>query len=144
MENNASRRSEQPLKISCSHITMQEEELFNETLFDLLFNKDYLYTPKWGNSRLYLILQEISKDASLTMEEAIEILQGFTAIHIVISNDVKEDYYLSTSLFTDAETGPCFNDETGRYDDEDHFFLLDLNPMFMEACNRVKGRMGRG
>lgn len=124
-------KDQRKLKVYCSRIEPEEEKLFNEVLFDMLFDSEY--TTKKG---LYLMLEEFVKLTDMTAEKVTKILTGLTMINIGISDGGN-----TVNLFTGVETGPCYNTKTGEYDGEEFYCALDINEGFLKACLEVKVEM---
>lgn len=121
------------LNLYCSHVTAEEQSFFENVLFNLLFDSEYLY-----NTELYIILEEFSKLVDMTDEEICNILNGFPMIKI----DIRDEGFLTRSPFPGSETGNCFNTETEDYDSEDHYYALQISPDFLKACSEIKAEMG--
>lgn len=124
-------KDQRKLKLCCTRIEPEEEKLFNEVLFDMLFDSEY--ATKKG---LYLMLEEFAKSIDMTSEKITKILTGLTMINIGIGGGSN-----TVNLFTGVETGPCYNTKTGEYDGEEFYSALDINEGFLKACLEVKAEM---
>lgn len=128
-------KNENSIEVKCSYITSKEEKLFNEVLFDLLFDPEYIF-----NTEIYVVIEKYTKFANMTIEEVSQILNGLTMINIEIRGD-DNDPLLISAVFPGFETGNCFNTETGNYDSKDQYFALRVNPDFLSACLEIKENM---
>ncbi|MGG3691799.1 hypothetical protein [Heyndrickxia ginsengihumi] len=126
-------KKEGTLTASCSYVRLEEEKLFNDVLFKLFFDSEYIY-----GSELYIILEEFSKLVGMTNKEICNILNGLSMIQVKIRDEEESGFFSISSLFLGSETGNCFNTETGENDSEDHYYALQINPEFLKACMEIK------
>lgn len=115
------------LNVNCSHIAVKEERLFNDLLFNLFFNSEYV-----NGTEFFIIIEEFSMLVDMTNEEIRSILNGLTMINIEIRDE--DGSFLSiSSIF------PGY--ETGNYDSEDHYYALNINTDFLKTCSEIKAEM---
>ncbi|MBD8069773.1 hypothetical protein [Bacillus sp. PS06] len=139
IQNNTKQLSEKgkSFEAKCSYVSKKEERLFNDVLFDLLLDPEYVY-----ETELYVILEEFSKLVKMTYEEIRHILYGLSMIQIKIRGEGGSPLIIS-SLFPGCETGNCLNTDTGNYDSKDQFFALRINAEFLNACSEIKAELGK-
>lgn len=129
-------KKEETLEVSCSYITSDEEKLFNDVLFNLFFDSEYVY-----KTELYITIDDFSKLIGMSDKKIYDILIGYTMIQIDIKEKEESGFISVSSLFPGSESGNCFNLETGEFDSEERYFKLQINADFLKACSEIKAEI---
>lgn len=121
------------LMVKCSYISQKKEDFFNEILFDLLFDEEYM-----SGNKILIILEDFVKIFKFEMNELIEILIGLTHMNISIEPKEKDLFMSRNTFFPGSSYDSIYDFDTNKYDSEKHFFKLEINPEFLKACMEIR------
>ena len=124
-------RLKEEVKIYHSYYTNEVEEFFDNELFDMLCDPDYV-----DGAELYFVIEEVSELRKITPESIKKNIEGL----LMLSIEAKApSYRIATKMFPNSETGPCYNFETEDWDSEDsNYCKVNIDPDFLKACLEVK------
>jgi len=128
IETKASELEGKTFDISCSYITELEERFFNEILFDLILNENYVY-----DSELLIMQGNCFQITGLTPDETYEIVKNYALIQITVKDELEKHASFIGEPFQ----------MVGKkvFSNSDEVILLKIASAFLKACLKVDNRM---
>ena len=119
----------------CSIIKPQEEKLFNDKLFNMLFDSEYEYIDG-----LYADLTAFSESINKSTSYVSKVLMELYEIRIIITGEKGRS---SSSIFTKTEIDNPVDYKTGERFEKEYYFIIQMNPLFLKACSEIRLEMDR-
>lgn len=134
------KESEGLIRVYCTYTTEETESFFDNVLFDLLFDPDYVY-----DAEFLVVLNEFSKMVGKESETVAIILESLSKIHIEMRVPPYEkiNFVHGSTIFPGYKIGECLNIDTGDFDSEERYYKLSINRDFLRACLEVKEEMSQ-
>ena len=127
-------KDDKVMEVYCGLIKPQEEKLFNDKLFNMLFDSEYEYPD--GLFGDFIVLSEsINKSPSYVSKMLMEL--GDVKIRITTEKGSAS----TSTIFTRTTIDNLIDSETGKRIENEYYFIFTMAPLFIKACAEVRLEM---